>query len=249
MSSMWHNNSFSFAPWTLLYFFLVNSAVASPNPLPANPLLCDKNLFGAPKLEDCYQAMFWIPYINQPAKDSPDAKASRMFAEPQFLNPPFNVVKNHYAPKAIVQLPKIWKHGTSTPTKDDLADLTALKHRRVRAAEYYLDYIGSCQIALVLQPYGRRGDQPPELKPEFREKWSDVVNQVLRLRPCLQPPKGLEQTPQGRYAPLISKSCQIGKSIDELTGSSHSEPTRRTVHVYDGLAFQHCDDDAIYGYW
>ena len=141
------------------------------------------------------------------------------------------------------------KHGTSTPTKDDLADLVALEHRRVRAAEFYLDYIESCQIALVLQPYGRRGDQPPELKPEFREKWSDVVNQVLRLRPCLQPPKGLEQTPQGRYAPLISKSCQIGKSIDELTGSSHSEPTRRTVHVYDGLAFQHCDDDAIYGYW
>ncbi|CAD6587387.1 MAG: hypothetical protein ASARMPRED_003080 [Alectoria sarmentosa] len=156
---MWHNNSFPFAPWTLLYFFLVNSAVASPKPLPANLPLCDKNLFGAPKLEDCYQAMFWIPYINQPAKDSPDAKASRMFAEPQFLNPSFNAVKNPYAPKAIVQLPKIWETW--------------------------------------------RGDQPPELKPEFREKWSDVVNQVLRLRPCLQPPKGLEQTPQGRYAPLI----------------------------------------------
>ena len=59
---------------------------------------------------------------------------------------------------------------------------------------------GSCQIALVLQPYRER------VKPEFREKWSDIVNQVLRLRPCLQPKKGLDQTPQGGYTPLISKS-------------------------------------------
>ena len=135
MSSMWHNKFFPIARWTFLYVFHVNSAIASPNSLQVNPPLCDKDLFGAPKLEDCYQAMFWIPYINQPAKDSPDAKAFRVFAEPQFLNPPFSAVKNPYAPKAIVQLPKIWKHGTSTPTKDDLADSVGFKHHRVRSAE------------------------------------------------------------------------------------------------------------------
>ena len=55
--------------------------------------------------------MFWIPYMNPPARDSPDANADRLFAEPQFQTPPFGAVKNPYAPNAIVQLPKIWKHG------------------------------------------------------------------------------------------------------------------------------------------
>ena len=62
-------------------------------------------------MEDCYQAMFWIPYINPPARGSPDANAYRMFAEPQFQTPPFGAVQNLYAPNAIVQLPKIWKFG------------------------------------------------------------------------------------------------------------------------------------------
>lgn len=64
-----------------------------------------------PKLEDCYEAMFRIPYSNAPAKDTPDAKALRVFAKPQYLSPPFKAVKNPYALKAIVQLPKCWKHG------------------------------------------------------------------------------------------------------------------------------------------
>lgn len=94
-----------------LWFFLIQSAIATPNPLQTNQLLCDKDSYGTPSAEDCYQAMFWVPYINQPARDSADAKAPRLFAEPQYLNPPFSAVKNAYAPKAIVQLPKIWKHG------------------------------------------------------------------------------------------------------------------------------------------
>ena len=61
--------------------------------------------------------------------------------------------------------------------------------------------LGSCHIALVPQPYIKRLHEPPHLKAEFREKWSDIVNQVLRLRPCLQPRSG---SPQGGYTPLIS---------------------------------------------
>ena len=94
-----------------LWFFLIQSVIATPNPLQENQLLCDKDRFGTPSAEDCYQAMFWVPYINQPARDSADAKAPRLFAEPQYLNPPFHAVKNAYAPKAIVQLPKIWKYS------------------------------------------------------------------------------------------------------------------------------------------
>ena len=77
----------------------------------ATAILCDKDLYGTPNMQDCYEAMFWIPYINPPARDSPEAKAFRIFAEPQFQSPPFGAVKNPYAPNAIVQLPKIWKHG------------------------------------------------------------------------------------------------------------------------------------------
>ena len=108
---MLHNFVLTSMRLASLWFFLIQSAIATPNPLQANQLLCDKDSFGTPSAEDCYQAMFWVPYINQPARDSADAKAPRLFAEPQYLNPPFSAVKNAYAPKAIVQLPKIWKYG------------------------------------------------------------------------------------------------------------------------------------------
>ena len=98
--------------WAFLCLFIVYKTLAIPNPLQVGPPLCDKDLFGRPKLEDCYQAMFWIPFINPPGNDSPDARAIRIFAEPQYLDPPFKAVKNPLSPKAIVQLPKIWKHGT-----------------------------------------------------------------------------------------------------------------------------------------
>ena len=98
--------------WVLLSF-LIYSAVAMPNELQASSPICNRDLFGTPDAQDCYQAMFWVPYINQPARDSGDAKATRVFAEPQYLTPPFGAVKNAYAPKAIVQLPKIWKYSKS----------------------------------------------------------------------------------------------------------------------------------------
>ena len=105
--------------------FLIHYAATNPNPLQVDPPLCDKDLFGTPRVEDCYEAMFWIPYINKPAKDTPDAKALRIFAEPQFLDPPFKAVKNPYAPKAIVQLPKIWKfrmlNRMRSPKKPDVS--------------------------------------------------------------------------------------------------------------------------------
>ena len=108
---MLQNLVLTFMRLASLWFFLIHSVIATPNPFQANQLLCDKDIFGTPSAEDCYQAMFWIPYMNPPARDSADAKAPRLFAEPQYLNPPFSAVKNAYAPKAIVQLPKIWKYG------------------------------------------------------------------------------------------------------------------------------------------
>lgn len=109
---MWYNTDVALLKGATMSLILVHCAAASPNPLQADPPLCSKDLFGSPQPNDCYQAMFWIPYINAPARHSPDAAAPRIFAEPRFLSPPFGAAKNPYAPKAIVQLPKIWKFGT-----------------------------------------------------------------------------------------------------------------------------------------
>lgn len=54
--------------------------------------ICDKDLFGIPDPEDCAEAMFWIPYMNIPASASADAKAPGIFAEQQFLQPPFGAI-------------------------------------------------------------------------------------------------------------------------------------------------------------
>ena len=107
---MWSHAVFPVLSWTLLSYLLIQFAIATPNPLQAGPLQCDKEFYGSPKIEDCNQAIFWIP------KKNPNADASHIFAEPQLLNPPFNAVKNPYAPKAIIQLPKIFKYGESNDT-------------------------------------------------------------------------------------------------------------------------------------
>lgn len=79
---------------------------AGPTPL------CDKNVYGTPNIEDCKTAMTWIPYIDLPRGfKRNEATAFRTFAEPHFMTPPFSLVKNEWAPKAIQQLPKIWKHS------------------------------------------------------------------------------------------------------------------------------------------
>ncbi|KAL9010336.1 MAG: hypothetical protein Q9173_004720 [Seirophora scorigena] len=97
----------STAVTTILFLILCPSAA------PKDPFtICDKNVFGAPNPYDCEQAMFWIPYINAPASSSRDAKAMRLFSEPQLQKPPFKeIVKNQkYAPRGIEQLPKVWKY-------------------------------------------------------------------------------------------------------------------------------------------
>ena len=107
---MWYHAVFPVLSWTLLYYLLIQFAIATPNPLQVGPPHCDKEFYGSPKIEDCNQAIFWIP------KKNPNADSSHIFAEPQLLSPPFNAVKNPYAPKAIIQLPKIFKYGESNDT-------------------------------------------------------------------------------------------------------------------------------------
>ncbi len=111
--SMWQNCLFALTRWAFWCYLLCHCAIAIPDQLREYETLCDGGMFGAPNPHDCYDAMFSVPYRNVPGLDSPDAKATRIFAEPQYLSPPFSALENAYAPKAIVQLPKMWKSGTS----------------------------------------------------------------------------------------------------------------------------------------
>lgn len=104
--------------WTFIFFTTVNiSLVIAEGNQTADlgappPPICDKAQYGTPNIEDCKTAMSWIPYFDQPAgRHQNEATAFRTFAEPQFLKPPFSPVRNEWAPRAIVQLPKIWKHS------------------------------------------------------------------------------------------------------------------------------------------
>ena len=107
---MWCRAVFPVLSWILLSNLLIHFAIASPNPLQAEPPHCDKNFYGSPVIEDCLEAILWIP------KRNPSADSMSTFAEPQLLIPPFKALKNSYAPKAIIQLPKIFKYGESDET-------------------------------------------------------------------------------------------------------------------------------------
>lgn len=74
------------------------------------PIYCKKEVYGSPNIEDCKAAMYWIPYFEQHrGHQVNEGTAFRTFAEPQFLQPPFSGVKNGWAPRAIIQMPKIWR--------------------------------------------------------------------------------------------------------------------------------------------
>lgn len=125
---VWHRSSrprrLSTAITTILLLISCTSAA------PKDPFtVCDKNVFGAPNPYDCEQAMFWIPYINAPASSSRDAKAMRIFSEPQLQKPPFKeIVKDQvYAPRGIEQLPKVWKYRTCEPRNHETAAFVSLR--------------------------------------------------------------------------------------------------------------------------
>lgn len=76
----------------------------------AHSLLCNGAIYGNPVVEDCIQALSWIPFAEAP-HSLPGASALRIFAEPQQMSVPFAALPNNRRPRAIVQLPKIWKHS------------------------------------------------------------------------------------------------------------------------------------------
>ena len=65
--------------------------------------------------------------------------------------------------------------------------------------------VGSCSIAIVMQPYG----YDKRVKPDFTYTWAKIADQVLKLRSCLVPPRtAADRTPQGGYKSLTSE-CSL----------------------------------------
>ncbi len=75
---------------------------------------CEGTIYGFPNVQDCLQALAWIPFARFPPSSPYYTRSQQLqvFSEPQYLQPPFTSLSNIYFPNAIVQLPKIWKHST-----------------------------------------------------------------------------------------------------------------------------------------
>ena len=73
-------------------------------------LTCNGEVYGNPKVEDCEEALLEIPCARGPV-GSDQSQYNQFFAEPQFLEPPFRGISNRFRPRAIIQLPKFWKHS------------------------------------------------------------------------------------------------------------------------------------------
>ncbi len=100
--------------WASICILLAHSPIVTvdEDQLGAGPWLCCKSEpYGTPVVDDCREAMQWIPFFDLPRGCAlSEATAFRRFVEPQFMKPPFSQI-NPFAPLAIVQLPKIWKHS------------------------------------------------------------------------------------------------------------------------------------------
>lgn len=73
--------------------------------------ICSVKDYGLPNHEDCIMAFRQMPYAHDPSVY--DARGYRLYSEPQLLLHPFHSVVNRYRPRAIVQLPKIWRYSES----------------------------------------------------------------------------------------------------------------------------------------
>ena len=95
-----------------MLFWLIPSTLVLCGFLPplARSLVCSDGVYGNPKIDDCQLALLEIPYARQPI-DSHQSSLPHVFAEPQFLRPPFRQFTNTFRSQSIIQLPKIWKHS------------------------------------------------------------------------------------------------------------------------------------------
>ena len=95
-----------------MLFWLIPSTLVLCGFLPplACSLVCSDGVHGIPKIDDCLQTLPEIPFARQPI-DSHQSRLPHVFAEPQFLRPPFRLFTNAFRSQSMIQLPKMWKHS------------------------------------------------------------------------------------------------------------------------------------------
>lgn len=184
--------SVSKASITFLNWASISTLLISLCPL-TSATFCHAGIYGTPNVQDCLQALNWIPYARL-APSYPLSQQPHVFSEPQFLQPPFSSLDNPYRPSAIIQLPKIYKHSESIPTWMKRPPYTLMCQ--------YSDYHDqdSCRVAIVSQgTLGAIGAR----KPIFVASWRRIMDQAARLRVCLN-----GNSPQGGYTPFQS-ACPL----------------------------------------
>ena len=76
--------------------------------------VCLVNPYGVPVYSDCFKALLAMPFA-QESEGSHNIEHFEVFSEPQYLLPRFKRVYNAYKPRAINQLPKIWRYSMLIP--------------------------------------------------------------------------------------------------------------------------------------
>ena len=152
-----------------------------------------------------------------------EAAEPRLFAEPQYMQPPFSGVYNVYRPNAIVLLPKIWKHSTYNLVQEAKSSAFPLLPgiyqsytsnfetsffpacQSCELTKRWYDTADSCRVALVSEGstthYGAT-------EPIFVTTWKHVINHALQLQTCLFPGSS-----QGGYIPLACTSPKCGHEM------------------------------------
>lgn len=96
------------------YYFLIWSALSLHLPCVFAQLKCDSTLYGRPDPTDCVELYEQLPG----GRKSPhiSLEMPRYFVEPKFLRPVFSPVSNPFRTE-MVQLPKVWRQGSSIAFK------------------------------------------------------------------------------------------------------------------------------------
>ena len=164
----------------------------------ASQPLCNAGIYGIPSYRDCLSARHSMPFA-VPAAGDRSSRRWELWAEPQFLRPPFSAINNRYRPLPINQLPKIWRYSTLITTFP--LRVRTSKPRELAIASCHgltRGFPDTCRLALM--SHGRSGDLVTESL--WTASWRVVQDQMQTLFLCASPRSGIG--PSGGYKALIS---------------------------------------------
>ncbi|KAM0794005.1 hypothetical protein BDR22DRAFT_827330 [Usnea florida] len=166
--------------WVIMSLCLLHCALVAST-------VCNSDVYGTPSKWDCNGALAQIPYA-YPPRPNPMSQWPRIFAEPQYMSPPFGQVDN-YVVEPVSQPDRVFRFGPqwARPDQKPVADIT-----------------GSCRIAIMSK--GRPAQQGVAAS-QFTTTWKNIVDQSQQFRSCFG--RGASSQAQGGYVPLNRKPCPL----------------------------------------